>query len=125
MGLIRKMTSLGTAGLVDLRSDKERIARNTAKTNKTMKVQNKLLKEQNRLVASAAKQPSYQNRVVSSAAKQPSYQLVGEAAQAAQASPQPVAPQGPPAGWYADAEQPGMDRWYDGVAWTDFRQPKA
>jgi hypothetical protein len=32
-------------------------------------------------------------------------------------------PTAPPPGWYSDAEQQGMNRWWDGVNWTDHRQP--
>lgn len=34
MGLMRKIASVSTAGAVDFRSDKERIARNTGRTAK-------------------------------------------------------------------------------------------
>ncbi|GAA3052347.1 hypothetical protein [Actinokineospora globicatena] len=51
MGLFRKITSISTAGMVDFRSDKERIARNTKLNGKQLKRQNKLLAEQNRLLA--------------------------------------------------------------------------
>ncbi len=30
---------------------------------------------------------------------------------------------GSPAGWYPDSEQPGMQRYWDGSAWTDHRAP--
>lgn len=39
MGLTRKMLSVGTLGAIDLRSDKERIARNTKRTYKEIKAQ--------------------------------------------------------------------------------------
>lgn len=57
MGLFRKMASLSTLGAVDLRSDKERIARKTAKGARAAKIsareaqtQTRLLAEQNRLL---------------------------------------------------------------------------
>jgi hypothetical protein len=34
-------------------------------------------------------------------------------------------PTAPPAGWYSDGEQPGMNRWWDGVDWSEHRQPAA
>ena len=33
-------------------------------------------------------------------------------------------PAGPPAGWYADKQQPDLMRWLDGQQWTDVTQPK-
>jgi hypothetical protein len=50
MGMIRKTLSVGTAGLVDWRSDKERIARSTRLTKRATKKQNKLIKDQNKLL---------------------------------------------------------------------------
>jgi Protein of unknown function (DUF2510) len=29
----------------------------------------------------------------------------------------------PPAGWFTDPENPLVQRWWDGAAWSDFRQP--
>lgn len=46
MGVIRKLTSVSTLGLVDYRSDKERIARSTRKTPKESKRQTELLERQ-------------------------------------------------------------------------------
>lgn len=40
-----------------------------------------------------------------------------------QAAPAPQsAPQGPPAGWYADKQNPSVKRWWDGQTWTDHIQ---
>lgn len=30
-----------------------------------------------------------------------------------------------PAGWYADVNAPGTERWYDGIAWTAHVRPTA
>ncbi|MFF3249769.1 hypothetical protein ACFYWP_01895 [Actinacidiphila glaucinigra] len=46
MGMIRKTLSIGTLGLVDFRSDKERTAAYTKATKKQTKKQTKLLKQQ-------------------------------------------------------------------------------
>ena len=46
MGIIRKVTSMSTAGLVDFRSDKERIARSSRQTASESKKQTKLMQEQ-------------------------------------------------------------------------------
>lgn len=38
-------------------------------------------------------------------------------------APAPVAtPQGPPAGWYPDQQDPRMKRWWDGSRWTEHTQ---
>ncbi len=29
----------------------------------------------------------------------------------------------PPAGWYADPENPGQERWWNGASWSDHRRP--
>lgn len=50
MGFLRKTMSVGTAGLVDFKSDKERTASSTRKNANATKKTNKLLKEQNRLL---------------------------------------------------------------------------
>lgn len=46
MGLIRKSLSLGTLGMIDFKSDKERIAHSTKESAKQAKMQTKALKEQ-------------------------------------------------------------------------------
>ena len=46
MGVTRKMLSISTLGLIDFRSDKERIARSARLTKRAAKKQNKLLKQQ-------------------------------------------------------------------------------
>ena len=45
MGMIRKTLSLSTAGLIDFRSDKERIARSTRKGSRQAKRQADLLEQ--------------------------------------------------------------------------------
>ncbi|HEY2791313.1 MAG TPA: hypothetical protein VGJ28_03095 [Micromonosporaceae bacterium] len=45
MGLIRKTLSVSTVGLIDFRSDKERIARSARKTSKEAKRQTELLEQ--------------------------------------------------------------------------------
>jgi hypothetical protein len=98
MGLIRKTLSASTLGLVDFRSDKERIARSGRRTDKGIQQQNKLIAEQNKLIAAVPQQPA--------------------PAPARQAPPAAL-----PAGWYADVQQPHLVRWWDGTAWTPHTQP--
>jgi hypothetical protein len=49
VGVIRKTLGVSTFGLIDFRSDKERIARSTRKVDKGIQEQNRLLAEQNRM----------------------------------------------------------------------------
>lgn len=102
MGLFRKMTSLSTLGAVDFKSDKERTASYTKASAKQAKEQTRLMREQAAATRAAR----------STAAARP--------AAASLAS----APQLPPAGWYADKQNPSMDRWFDGTQWTDFTQAR-
>lgn len=94
MGLIRKMTSISTLGVVDFMSDKERVARSARLTKQAVRAQNRLVAEQNELLRQQA------------------------AASAQPAPPQMPPPAGPPAGWYPDAN--GQTRWWDGVRWTGY-----
>lgn len=55
MGLTRKVMSLSTVGLVDWKSDKERIAASTRKTKSASRKTNKLLEEQNKLLREQAR----------------------------------------------------------------------
>jgi len=61
VGLIRKTMSLSSMGLIDFRSDKERIARNTKKTAKNTRESLKLARQQAQAPAQVvyAPQPSY------------------------------------------------------------------
>ncbi|WJN63301.1 hypothetical protein [Streptomyces phage phiScoe54] len=50
MGVTRKVMSASTFGLVDWKSDKERMAASARKTKRAAKKTNKLLKEQNKIL---------------------------------------------------------------------------
>jgi hypothetical protein len=100
MGITRKILSASTIGLIDWRSDKERVARSARRTDKGIRKQNKLIERQIQLEQAAQ-------------------------AQAAHApAPSPVAPQLPPAGWMPDPHQPSMLRWWDGQRWTEHTQQR-
>jgi hypothetical protein len=99
--------SMSSMGMVDFRSDKERIARSTRQAKNAAKAQNKLLAEQNKLLAQQRAQPSIAAMPAPGGIIQTS-----------------VTPQGPPPGWYPDTQDTQMNRWWDGIAWTDVTQPK-
>lgn len=69
MGLFRKITSVSTLGAVDMRSDKERIARKTAKAARAAKKGNKIAAQANAQDAAfqqaqlAQQQQAYQAQV--------------------------------------------------------------
>jgi hypothetical protein len=90
MGLMRKAVSMSTAGMVDFRSDKERVARSARLTKRAAKGQNRLLKEQLEL----------QRTMV---------------AQMATGTPPAQPGSTPPPGWYPDPT--GVTRWWDGRNW--------
>lgn len=97
MGMMRKLMSGSTGGLVDWRSDKERTAAYTKAAKNQAKKQTRLMAQQ----AQAARQ-----------------------AQARMASvpvqPVPTAT-APPPGWYADPDGGDRRRWWDGTRWTEHR----
>lgn len=55
MGIIRKTLSVSTVGLVDFKSDKERMAASARKTKSAARKTNRLLKEQNKLLREQSK----------------------------------------------------------------------
>lgn len=95
MGITRKMMSLGTVGLVDFRSDKERTAAYTRSTRNAARKQAKAM----------------QQMAQNSAMQAPPVYV-----------PVPMQPQGPPPGWYVDGIDPSIKRWWDGVRWTEHTQ---
>lgn len=52
MGVIRKSMSVTTLGLIDFRSDKERVARSARLTKRATKKQNRLARKQNKILKS-------------------------------------------------------------------------
>lgn len=111
MGLFRKTTSAFTAGAVDFRSDKERIARNTKAGAKAVKKQNQLLKQQMK----------QQERLA--AAQASTAPAVAAASPATVAPRSSSSPQAKP-GWYDDAAHPEVLRWWSGATWTDNTKPR-
>lgn len=99
VGLTRKMMSIGTVGLVDFRSDKERTAAYAKATRNQVRQQTAIMQQQLAAQQYAA-QAAYQEQM-------------------RQAQQTPSAK----AGWFPDQEHPGMLRWFDGVQWTNHRAP--
>lgn len=106
MGLLRKMTSLSTLGLVDYRSDKERIAKYTRQTRNATRAavaQNaRMLTNQSNQLAQA-----HVHHVETHVQR---HELLA-----------PVPVQGPPPGWYPDPS--GTIRWWDSYRWTEHTAP--
>lgn len=155
MGIMRKMTSVSTMGLVDYRSDKERTAKYTKQTRnaaraqaaqqmQSMELQRKAndalnhanVREEVR-TTTYVEQPQPTGALSRMAAKLEQKGLEMQAKKNGEPMPvaveqthvvevveQPAA-QLPPAGWYADPDGSGQQRWFDGAAWTDFMQPSA
>ncbi len=104
MGFTRKMMSLGSAGLVDFRSDKERTAAYTQRARRESIKQTKLMQQELELQRQAFAQQQ---------------QMLAQQQYAV-----PAAPQAPPAGWYPDGIDASLVRWWDGVQWTAHVQPR-
>ena len=98
MGMTRKLLSLGTLGLIDYRSDKELIARNTRRTHSAVLQQTRAIRQEARRDRRA--QYASGGRGVWVAVR---------------------APKLPPAGWYPDPDRVSGLRWWDGRKWTDWR----
>jgi hypothetical protein len=122
MGLIRKSMSLSTLGLVDFRSDKERIARSSRRTDKAVRAQTKAQAEQHAaqmqaVAAQAQAQLAATYQIQNAATHQSQMAVMQQAA--------PPARQAPPAGWYADPQgDESLMRWFDGAQWTEHTQPR-
>lgn len=105
--------SVSTVGLVDFRSDKERTAAYTAATKKESKKQTKLLKEQTRAVKAAAKE-----------SQSPAPPKPEATVKTLHVSAPVPPPPNVPAGWYPD-QSAGVQRYWDGIKWTEHTAPLA
>jgi hypothetical protein len=104
VGFTRKMLSVSTMGLIDFRSDKERMARSARLTKQVTRKQNRLVKKQ-------TKQQRQQHQELMTLQR------------AAMRQPASVPPPPSTPGWYPDVQQPGCVRWWDGAQWTDTVRP--
>lgn len=118
MGIIRKTMSVSTAGLIDYRSDKERVARSARLTRKAVKEQTR------QQAAYTTAQLQAQQHQIAIAAQQAALQQASlqQAALASVAPPQLPPQAGPPPGWYLNT-YPDRMQWWDGTAWTEHYQP--
>lgn len=112
MGLIRKVASLATVGAVDFKSDKERIASSTRKGARAAKQQVRATKQQTEMLKQQAQAQAALLAQQQTPVMPPPM-------------PAPVAPVAMPAGWYPDPQTPGMNRYWDGLAWTATTAPAA
>jgi hypothetical protein len=108
VGFIRKMTSMSTLGLVDFRSDKERIARYTRQTRNATRA----AVAQNAMGLELQREQLAQHHV---------HHVEAQVQQIAPQHVEPVHGTPPPQlvaapGWYPTAA--GVLQWFDGYEWT-------
>jgi hypothetical protein len=107
MGLFRKMTSVSTLGMVDFKSDKERIANST---RKGMKAQKALLVEMRKANAASQIAPTQVSRVGFVGEHQARQSFRNDQATASQPTATPTAIAAP-------ILSPDGNFWWDGAAW--------
>ncbi|HEY5182776.1 MAG TPA: DUF2510 domain-containing protein [Dermatophilaceae bacterium] len=105
MGLIRKITSLGTVGVVSYRTKDERAGRYARQTRNAARAQ----------VAQNAAQLELQRAQLAALDHGNVREEVRDLASGPQLSPP---------GWYPNPEDPSTLRWFDGATWTDFTHPR-
>ena len=104
MGLLRKMTSVSTLGMVGYRSEKEqtkRIAKQTRNATRAQVIQNQAIIANQRAQLEAQIQNNGYQRARDLSPVQPLRQL----------------PPSRPAGWYSDPDDPRALCWWDGQGW--------
>jgi hypothetical protein len=118
MGLIRKAMSVSSLGLVDFRSDKERVARYSRHTRNAVRAQSQQQAEfAGAQISVAYQQASWQQQQ----AQMQAAQLAAQHAQLEATRSQAIASPPAPAGWYPDVN--GVAHYWDGAKWTDHTPP--
>lgn len=117
MGIIRKTMSVSSAGLIDYRSDKERIARSTKKTHKAVKEQTKEAKK-------AAERAAAQQAAIAAQQQALAQEQNAIAMQQAQLAAAQLQVTTTPPGWYQDPTNPMINRWWDGSRFTEHVQSR-
>ena len=146
MGFMRKSLSISTAGLVDFRSDKERVARSARLTKRYTKDtrnaarqqayqetrQTRLLRKQLKAEREAQFNAQLEAERLATAREQLEAQLEAQRHAAARQqletqkhenAPVGAAPR-PDAGWFLDPQNPQSYRWFDGYQWTGHTYPR-
>lgn len=106
MGIMRKLTSLSTLGLVSYRTDGERQAKYARQTRNATRAQ---------VAQNAAMLDMQRNRL---AQAQSHHEDDAMARQPPPYQPQLQPPMVAAPGWYPDGQ--GAERWFDGYVWTPF-----
>lgn len=120
MGIMRKITSISTVGLVSYRGKAERAGRYSKQTRNAARAQvaqNAAQLEMQRQQLTAMDHGNVREEVRDTRAFAPVAPIMPP-------QPVPVVQGGPPPGWYPDVADAELVRWYDGVQWTDFTRSR-